>query len=321
MLTIDGDVATYGEPLLRFSSSAGTPFSRSETLDVAVGGAELNVGIALASLGRSTRVIGAVPDSFLGDAVVRAVAASGASVAHLVRVAGSRLGVYYVEKAEPPRRHRVVYDRMGSAFAEADVADDALAGVGLLVVSGITAALGEEQRTRLEALVASARAAGIRVAVDVNHRALLWDADTAARALRAIVGVADIVVCAARDAAALFGATGTALERAVALLASVAAAAQLVVVTDGDRGAAAATSDEECSVDAVPTRVVDRFGAGDAFTAGLLWAVTGGRSMPEALAAGVALASMACTVDGDTATFRADELESVLSDPTGVMLR
>src|SRR5689334_11650188 len=99
MLAIDGDIATYVEPLLRISSETVAPFARSEVLAAAVGGAERNVGVALASLGRPTRVVGAVPDSFLGDTVIRAVAAAGASTEHLVRIPGSRLGVYFVEKA------------------------------------------------------------------------------------------------------------------------------------------------------------------------------------------------------------------------------
>ncbi len=321
MLTFDGDVAAYGEPLLRLSSSAVVPFSRSEVLAVAVGGAELNVGVALASLGRPTRILGAVPDSFLGDTVVRAVEASGASAAHLVRVPDSRLGVYFVEKADAPRRHRVVYDRSGSAFATTDIPADALEGVGLLVVSGITSALGDEPHARLVALVDAAREKGARIAVDVNHRSLLWDAATAARVLRPVVAVADIVICAARDAASLFGAEGSASDRASMLRETIAPAAQLVVVTDGDRGAAAATPEGSWTVNAVPTRVVDRFGAGDAFAAGLLWALTGGRSIVDALAAAVALAAMACTIEGDTATFRSDELEAVIADPGGVMLR
>lgn len=321
MLAIDGDVATYGEPLLRISSGTVASFARSEVLAAAVGGAELNVGVALASLGRPTRVIGAVPDSFLGDTVIRAVDAAGASTEYLSRVPESRLGVYFVEKADAPRRHRVVYDRAESAFTKAEVADGALDGVGLLVVSGITAALGDEPRARLEQLVRRARERGVTIAIDVNHRALLWDASTAARALRPLVAAADIVICAARDASALFGADGTSVEQAEILHATIAQNAELVAVTDGERGAAAVSRDGSWSVGALPTRVVDRFGAGDAFVAGLLWGLTGGRSIADSLAAAAALSAMVCTIEGDSATFRAPELEAVLADPSGAMLR
>jgi 2-dehydro-3-deoxygluconokinase len=317
----DAVIATYGEPLLRLSSIDHTRFSAAERLDVAVGGAELNVAVALASLGRRTRVVAAVPDSFVGDLVVRAVQASGASAEFISRVPGARMGLYFVERATAPRGHRVVYDRRDSAFATADVPAGALDGVGLLVVSGITAALGEAPLERLERLVRDAVASGVRVAVDVNHRALLMDAPTAARTLEPVLAMADLVICAARDARSLFGATGSALECARLLRQGVASASELVVVTDGDRGAVAVTADGEWSADAVPTRVVDRFGAGDAFAAGLLWSLTGGGSVAVALAAATALAAMACTVHGDSSTFGLEELEAVMADPKGVMVR
>jgi 2-dehydro-3-deoxygluconokinase len=321
ILPTAGVIAAYGEPLLRISSSPDTPFVRTQSAAIAVGGAEWNVGMALASLGRPARLLGAVPQSFLGDMVTRAAAASGADVDHVSRVDGGRLGVYYVDKAVSPRRHRVVYDRSGSAFTTTDVPAGALDGVGLLVVSGITAALGDEPRARLEALVHAARDRGARVAVDVNHRALLWDAATAGTALRALLGAADIVICASRDAESLFGAQGTPLARASQLRSDVAPESALVVVTDGDRGAVAVSADGDWSVDAVPTQVVDRFGAGDGFTAGLLWALAEGRAVDAALAAGAALAAMVCTIDGDSACFTASDLQTVIADPNGVMVR
>lgn len=320
-LQTDAIIATYGEPLLRLSSADHTRLAGADTLDVAVGGAELNVAVALSSLGRQTRVIAAVPDSFVGEAVVRAARAAGASTDFVSRVADSRMGVYYVEPASAPRAHRVVYDRRDSAFTRAEVAPGALDGVGMLVVSGITAELGDAPLARLARLIGDAKTAGVRVAMDVNHRALLMDATTAARTMAPLLASVDVVVCASRDAAALFGAEGSALDRAHRLRDTVATAAELVVVTDGSRGAAAVSEAGAWWADAVPTRIVDRFGAGDAFTAGLLWSLTGGGSVPDALAAGTTLAAMACTVRGDSATFGVAELEAVLADTEGVMVR
>ncbi|HEY9306869.1 MAG TPA: sugar kinase [Microbacterium sp.] len=321
MLTLEGAVATYGEPLLRLTGSAATRLAQTAAFDVAVGGAELNVGVALASLGREVRVIAAVPDSPLGDQVIRAIRAAGASSEHVARVPRSRIGLYFVEKTAAPRGHRVVYDRRDTAFASSDPSPDALAGVGVLVVSGITAALGDAPLARLRALIADAVARGVGVVIDVNHRALLWGTDAASRTLAPLLRSADVVICASRDAAALFHAEGPALEQARLVRETLAPHSSLVVITDGDRGAAAVSDTGHWQVPAVPTSVVDRFGAGDAFTAGLLWGLTGGRSVPAALEAGVALAAMACTIEGDSATFDAAELEAVLADPAGVMVR
>ncbi|HCO46690.1 MAG TPA: 2-keto-3-deoxygluconate kinase, partial [Erythrobacter sp.] len=46
-----GHVVCFGELLARLSPEAGTPLARAHSLALAIGGAEANVAIALASLG------------------------------------------------------------------------------------------------------------------------------------------------------------------------------------------------------------------------------------------------------------------------------
>lgn len=321
MLASDALVASYGEPLLRLSTGAGSQIGRVDSLDVAVGGAELNVAVALSALGRPARYISAVPDTVLGDRVVTELRSRGVLTDHVQRVPNARLGLYFVEHACAPRAHRVVYDRAATAFAAAAVDRQALDGVGTLVVSGITAALGPGPATQLAQLVAAARAQDIRVVVDVNYRALLWSPVSAATALTPLLRSADIVVCAARDAHTVFGAGGPSPERVRTLREQCAPDAGLVVLTDSANGAVAASAQGQWSAVAPATTVVDRFGAGDAFTAGLIWSLTAGEDPQRALAAGVALAAMACTVDGDIAAFSEGELRSVIDDPTAVMVR
>lgn len=321
MLVSDALVATYGEPLLRLSTGAGSRVDRVGALDVAVGGAELNVAVALTALGRPARYISAVPDSLLGDRVITELRSRGVLTDHVQRVPNARLGLYFVEHACAPRAHRVVYDRAATAFAAAAVDHDALDGVGTLIVSGITAALGSCPATQLVQLVAAARARGIRVVVDVNYRALLWSPAVAAAALTPLLRSADVVVCAARDAHTVFGVDGPPPQRVHTLRERYAPDADLVVLTDSAKGAVAASAEGEWSAIAPATTVIDRFGAGDGFTAGLIWSLTAGEEPQRALAAGVALAAMACTVDGDIAAFSEGELRSVIDDPTAAMVR
>jgi 2-dehydro-3-deoxygluconokinase len=314
-------VATYGEPLLRLGAGSGRRIGSASTLDVAVGGAELNVAIALSALGRPSRFISAVPDSFLGDRVVTELRARGVLTDSIRRIAGARLGIYFVEHAGAPRATRIVYDRTGTAFAESSVTDEALEGVGTLVVSGITAALGPGPALELERLVTTARERNVRIVVDVNYRALLWSPAAAEKALTPLVRSADVLICAARDATTVFGVEGPARFGMHALRERYAPDAALVVVTDGSNGAAAVSADGEWFADAPATVVTDRFGAGDAFTAGLIWSLAAGESAQQALRAGVALAAMACTVDGDIAAFSTAELRAVMDDPAAAMVR
>ena len=81
-----GHVVCFGELLLRLSPDPGTRLDRSDRLDLAVGGAEANVAIALSSLGLPVAMLSAVADSPTGR---RALAALGAPPDPATRLAWS----------------------------------------------------------------------------------------------------------------------------------------------------------------------------------------------------------------------------------------
>jgi len=123
-----------------------------------------------------------------------------------------------------------------------------------------------------EALVAAATEAGLGLAVDVNWRPTFWGLapeappPAAARAaIAALLERADLIKCAAEEAAWLFGAgadpaaISAAFPRQPALL-----------ITDGPRPVRWWAGGRGGSQGAFAVPVVDTTGAGDAFTAGLL---------------------------------------------------
>jgi 2-dehydro-3-deoxygluconokinase len=63
--------------------------------------------------------------------------------------------------------------------------------------------------------------------------------------------------------------------------------------------------------------VVDPFGTGDAFTAGLLWGLLEGLDAHDALAAATALAGLKCTITGDLSRFDRAELVAALGSIAG----
>src|SRR5947199_213571 len=83
--------------------------------------------------------------------------------------------------------------------------DAYVAGAEVAVVSGITPALGPTSRRLVETFADDVAAAGARLCVDVNYRALLWGAESARQVLEPLLARADVVVCADRDAAIVFG--------------------------------------------------------------------------------------------------------------------
>jgi 2-dehydro-3-deoxygluconokinase len=163
-------------------------------------------------------------------------------------------------------------------------------------------------------MVAEAVASGVSLCLDVNHRARLWSAEQAGETLAPLLAQADIVVCADRDARALFGAE--AAQPAV-LRDRWAPRASVCVVTRGERGCAGVSVDGvPVEIDAVPTTMVDRLGLGDAFVAGLLRSLLADGDLAAALRSAAALAALKATVSGDLSLARSDDLDALLDQAT-----
>lgn len=322
LLKVEPSVVTLGEAMLRLSPPDRGRLADVETLRAHVAGSEANVAVALASLGVPTRWVSALPENPLGRRVQRELAAAGVDLAGVEWAPRGRVGLFFVEFGAAPRATSVVYDRAGSAFAAMDVfREDLLDGARFAVVSGVTPALGRQSRALTERFVAAARARGAGLCVDVNYRARLWGPEEARAGLADLLRAAEIVVCSTRDARTVFGCTGDATDVLAELQAEWAPDAAHVVVTCGVEGAVSSrAAGGPLRQDAIATEVVDRFGAGDAFVAGLLWGLM--RGTPEfALRAAVALGALKCTVTGDLARFSADELEAVIDHPGTVLVR
>jgi 2-dehydro-3-deoxygluconokinase len=301
----------FGEAMLRLSVGDGERLLDAPRLAVHPAGSELNVAVALAALGAEGSFHSSLPENPLGRRVATAVAAAGVGTDSIGWVPEGRLGTFFAEIAVPPRRTSVVYDRAGSAFAVDPPEAPPLDGVEWLVVSGITPALGAPARGATERLLAAAREAGTKVCFDVNYRERLWAPDVAAAALAPILATADLVVCGRRDAELLFGVVGDPDAELAALRRQIKDGAT-VVLTLGEQGCIAADGGGEVARHAgFAATVVDPIGAGDAFLAGLLWAL-GTRPLAEALARGAALGALACTVAGDWAAFSEAAVEDVV---------
>jgi 2-dehydro-3-deoxygluconokinase len=289
-----------------------------ERLDVHVAGSESNVAVALAQLGWHSVWFSALSDSPLGRRVATELTACGVDVSNVRWVDGSRVGLFFIELAEPPRNTTVWYDRAASAAAalEPDDLDPSLLdGADYAVVCGITSGLGPGARQLALRFVAEARERGAKVCVDVNYRPRLWDEATAALAIGELAGCADVVVCSARDAESLWAIGDDPQAAVLRLRDEHAPDAELVVLTTGADGAVAAQRDGTILEQAAYTAsIVDRIGAGDAFLAGLLWGLEA-RDVDEALRAGALAAALKCTMRGDHLLITQQEFLHHLDDP------
>lgn len=308
--------------MLRLAAPRGERLEHAGRLDVHVAGAEANVAAALAQCGVPTRWISRLPDSPLGRRVERDLARAGVITDAVSWDPHGRLGTFFSDTGVPPRPTRVLYDRADSSFAGmATLPAGALEGARIAHVTGITPALGPRSAALAGEFADAAHAQGAIVSVDLNHRARLWSAKDARHGLRDLLAHADVVVCRRDDARAVLDLTGEPGDVLEKLRAKFAPRASALVLTLGAEGCAALDGQNRTLAEpARQTTVIDRFGMGDAFVAGLLWGLLRD-DLALALRAGVTLAALKATMAGDLIRLDPGELEEALGGPQGDMTR
>lgn len=338
-------IVTFGELMLRLSPPGRERLLQSGELRATFGGGEANVAVSLAHLGHPAAYLTVLPDHPVADAGLAELRRHGVATDGVVR-RGRRMGIYFAEPGSGPRPSQVLYDRDGSAIAEAGPGDidwvRALAGAAWLHVSGITPALSRTAAELTREGMAAAKAAGLTVSLDLNFRAKLWRYGAAAsEVMPGLAGLADLLLANEEDCQKALG-IGAApgpdgrLDAASAegLTAAVMAAfprLSRVAITlrasrSADRNGWSAVLRGRSGFLRGPAYeiegIVDRIGAGDAFAAALIHGLLAFDDEAKALAFAVAASCLKHTIPGDfNLVSEKDVLALASGDATGRIRR
>jgi 2-dehydro-3-deoxygluconokinase len=315
------DFITLGESMLRFSPPDKRRLEQTSQFNCYVAGAESNVAAALARLGKAVAWVSRLPDNPLGKIVANTLRQYGVDLRGVRWVNDERQGLYFVEDGSAPRPIRVWYDRAHSAASHMTPTDldvDLIASARWLHLTGITSALSDGCRDTMRAALKLAKAQGRRISFDVNYRALLWQAEAAAKVLSEFCQAADVKFVAARDAETLFHVLGDASAIARDLQKQWGG---VVVVTQGTEGVYACDGQNDFTAQAYKVDIVDRVGAGDALAAGIICRLLEDAPLEDALRFGSALASLKLTIPGDIAVVTRAEVEELISKGSGTFHR
>jgi 2-dehydro-3-deoxygluconokinase len=305
------DLVTLGEVLLRLAIPSPFRFETARELNVQIGGAEANVAAAVARLGLRTAWISALPDGPWGERVRRELTSHGIDCTHVRTLAGTRLGLYFLEYGVAPRPVHVLYDRGGSAFSHLsqDAVDwEPVRRARLVHVSGITPALGANGRKLVERIFEEASA----VSFDVNYRQALWSPREARAFAESVMERTRYLFLGRAEARIVFGLEGgpEAILEALARRTPTATIALL----QGGEGSTVLTADRFWRPRVRHTvQVVDPIGAGDAYVGGYLWAILRGRAPQEAIDIAATVAALKCSTWGDIALVTPREVEEALA--------
>jgi 2-dehydro-3-deoxygluconokinase len=306
------DVLTAGETMALLDPVADGEIVHGLGFTLRIAGAESNFAIGLSRLGVGVTWVSRLGADPFGDVVQDTLAAQGLDLRFLERDPTRPTGVFF--KWRGGGRSHVLYYRRGSAASALlpeHVPDEALEGVRLVHLTGITTGLSDSARSLVLDLAARARARGVTVIFDPNWRPALWQSPAeAAEAQRDVLPNADWYLCGLEEGCLLFG-----VEDAEELLAAIRASGSgNAAVRVGARGCVIEQGGEAFEVP--PEReatVLDEVGAGDAFAAGFAFGLLQGWSPTDCARAGNAIAAAALTGTGDWETLpRLHEVEREL---------
>jgi 2-dehydro-3-deoxygluconokinase len=307
--------------MLRLSPPGLNRLEANSSLEIHIGGAESNVAVALARLGKRVAWWSRLPESPLGKLVAHKLNSYGVDTTGVRWIPQARLGTYFVEFGTTPRPTQVIYDRANSA-ASGMTPDDfnwsKVAESRWLHLTGITPALSDSCRTTIQHALEQAQQHGTPASLDINYRARLWPPDQAAAILDPLARLASVVIVAERDANTLFKVSGEPGDLTARLRDRWNGA--VIVLTQSHAGASGYDGTLH-QVPAIPVPYPIQIGAGDAFAAGLIYALLDARPLAEALRYGCAVAALKLTMPGDLALISLGEVEQLLSAGGGGVAR
>ncbi len=307
--------------MLRLSPQGCRRFVQVDSFDVIWGGGEANVAVSCANYGHDAVFVSKLPEHEIGQAAVNALRRYGVDTAHIAR-GGKRVGIYYCETGASMRPSKVIYDRAGSAIAEADPEDfdfdEIMKDADWFHWSGITPAISDKAAEITRLACEAAKRHGVTVSVDLNFRKKLWTPEKAQSIMKPLMQYVDVCIGNEEDAELCLGfkpdadveAGNTDADGYKGIFKAMMAEFGFRYVVSTLRESFSATHNgwkamlydgkdfyQSKRYDIDP--IIDRVGGGDSFSGGLIHGLLTMDTPDEALEFAVAASALKHTINGD----------------------
>jgi 2-dehydro-3-deoxygluconokinase len=316
------EVVTFGEAMIRLSPANFRRLEQARSLDLFVGGAELNTAVGLARLGHTSAWVSRLTRNPLGRLIANHAREAGVGTEHLVWTDDDRVGVYFLEFGAAPRASSVLYDRKNAAIASIKPGmvnwKAVFAGAKWFHVTGITPALSNSAAETTREALQAARAAGVQTSMDLNYRIKLWSTAEAGKWMSDFMQYTDVLITTEEDTERVFGITGKDYEDVSAQLVR-RFPLKIVAITIRENPlvwkntwtAMAYKEGKAYRTKTYEVEIVDRLGAGDSFAAGLIHGLLEG-DLQRAVDFGVAASALKHSIPGDFNWVTREEVEAML---------
>ena len=314
-------VVTFGEAMIRLSPPNFARLEQTRSLDVIVGGSELNIAVALSRLGTAASWVSALPNNPLGRLVVNKGRELGVDMSPVQFTAG-RCGLYFVEFGAKPRGSSVLYDRADSAVSRIKPGQfdwaKIFAGAKVFHTGGITPALSDSAAEVCSESMTAARKAGLKIGFDVNYRAKLWSQDKAHAVVHGLSDRIDYLFTSEEDTKRVYKIEGKDYEEVCRKLVDKYGFKVVAITLREDLSvwknnwtAIAFDGKQFYRTHKYELEIVDRVGAGDSFTGGFLHGLLTG-DVQKAVDWGTAISALKHSMPGDFNFATAEEVEALV---------
>ncbi len=302
-------IVAFGEIMCRLATPGQKRFGQAMPgqLDTTFAGAEASAAVSIAHLGGRASFVTALPDHALAEACLAQLRSFGVETEHILRVPQGRLGLFFYEAGSNQRPANVIYDRENSSVSITPAAtydwDAIFEGAEWLILSGITPAISKNAAEVTEIAMQQAQAHGVKIACDMNYRSKLWNWDPslkprelASQTMRKLLPYVTLFLGGEQDAAEILGITpdenseqplldiARQISKRYPQMTHIAMTLRECFSANHHSFGGVLYVREQDEIFHAPMRngqyqpyqitdIVDRLGGGDAFTAGLLFAM------------------------------------------------
>lgn len=226
------------------------------------GGSVANTAIMLARMGIGAEVYSHTGDDDWADIALTTLRGEGVGLKHVVRDTRAGTGLIFIPVTPDGERTMFSYRGANILLGPEEVCEEDLAGLGALHLSGYSF-LKSPQRDAAWKAVEIAQALSVPITLDLGvEPAVALAAD-----LPRILCCLDLIVLGDQEVTAISGTTD--LERGVAHLLD--AGVQTIGLKLGKDGCEVIQGGERARIPALRVAVTDTTGAGDAFSAGMIY--------------------------------------------------
>lgn len=331
------DVVTFGEAMIRLAPPHFQRLEQTATLDVQVGGGELNVAVGASHLGLKSTWVSCLPKNALGRLTANRVGQAGVDTSNILWADSGRMGLYFVEFGAAPRPSSVLYDRANSCISAIKPGEvdwkAVFRGAKWFHTSGITPALSDSAAAVTRDALKAAKDANVTVSYDLNYRGKLWSPEKAQAVQEPLMEFVDVLITTEEDTGVVFkikaeGKTDAAGFQEVSAASYKEVARRLqekfefkaVAITLRENPlvwrntwTAIAYADGKYYDDVkYELEIVDRIGGGDSFSAGFIYGYLTKKTYDAAVRYGNAFSALKHTTPGDFNWATLAEVESLL---------